>query len=146
MASRTISSLGNVLHGELLQFQELGHGGKVDRLARFRDNDGTGALAQPFIRVSDDGDLGDRGVPVQQRLDLDDGYVLAASDDDVLAATADADIAVGVHVREIAGVEPAVGIRPVPLRTLQIAAEIRAGANDEPADLSGRQRSCLRRR
>src|SRR5579864_4867909 len=78
--------LRNVLRRDLLQFQKLCHGGEVDRVARFRHNDGTSALAQPFIGVSDDGDLGDGGVLVQQSLDLDDGYVLATSDDDVLAA------------------------------------------------------------
>ena len=74
-------------------------------------------------------------MPVEQRLDLDDGNVLAAADDDVLAAAADADVAVGVHVGEIAGVEPALGVGVVPLRALEIAAEIRAGAHHQLADL-----------
>src|SRR6185369_10721235 len=41
---------------------------------------------------------------------FDDGNILPTSDDDILAAAADADVAIIVHAREIAGVEPAFGI------------------------------------
>src|SRR2546430_4490110 len=43
-------------------------------------------------------------LPIFERAD-----VLAARDDDVLGAVLDLDVAVGLHHREIAGVEPAAG-------------------------------------
>jgi hypothetical protein len=46
-------------------------------------------------------------VAVQHVLDLDRRDVLAAGDDDVLAAVLDLDVAVRVHDRQVAGVEPA---------------------------------------
>ncbi len=60
----------------------------------------------------------------QQAFDFDDRNVLAAADDHVLGAPGNAHIAVAVDAREIAGVEPAVGIGVVELRPLQVADEI----------------------
>ena len=57
----------------------------------------------------DHGHGGHRGVAVERVLDLDAGDVLAAGDDDVLAAVLDADVAVGRHHAQVAGVEPAAG-------------------------------------
>jgi hypothetical protein len=48
-------------------------------------------------------------VAVQRVLDLDRADVLAAADDDVLAAVLDLHVAVGLHHRQVAGVEPAAG-------------------------------------
>ena len=53
----------------------------------------------------------DRRVAVEHVLDLERGDVLAAGDDDVLAAVLDLDVAVGLHHREVAGVEPAAAER-----------------------------------
>ena len=49
------------------------------------------------------------GMLVEHFLDLQRRDVLAAGDDDVLRAVLDLHIAVGMHHREIAGVEPAAG-------------------------------------
>ncbi|MEL0019067.1 MAG: hypothetical protein VW709_04280, partial [Rickettsiales bacterium] len=76
--------------------------------AGLRLHEGAGALAEALVRHGDDGAGFDRGMAVEQVLDLDDGNVLAAADDDVLGAADDADIAVGIHAREVAGLEPAV--------------------------------------
>ena len=51
-----------------------------------RDDDGAAALAEPLVRVGDDGHLADPVVLGQEILHLDDGNVLVAADDDVLAA------------------------------------------------------------
>ena len=76
---------------------------------------------------------------VEEVLDLDDGHVLAAADDDVPGAAGDADIAVGVHPRVVAGVEPEVlvhlaGVRPVEVtheqgRPPRLEASLGAGRN-----------------
>ena len=46
------------------------------------------------------------GMPVQRILDLEGGNVFTPRDDDVLAAVLDLHIAVGLHHRQITGVEP----------------------------------------
>ena len=102
-------------------------------------------LNESLVGVGDDGH-GDGRVPVQQRLDLDHRDVLAAADDHVLAAAGDADVAPRVDARQVAGVEPAVGVGAVELRPLQVAAEVGARAHEQPARLAGRQRAGLRRR
>ncbi len=62
----------------------------------------------PFrIRAGDDRGFHDRRMAVKRLLDLERGNVFAARDDDVLGAILDLDIAVRVHDREVAGVEPA---------------------------------------
>src|SRR5262249_46612961 len=59
----------------------------------------------------DDRAFEDGGVRGDSLLDLDAGYVLAAGDDDVFAAIAQFDIAVGMPHGKIPGMEPAAGER-----------------------------------
>ena len=62
------------------------------------------------------------GMAVEHVLDFERGDVLAARDDDVLGAVLDLDVAVGLHHRQVAGVEPAAGERLLRrLRVLQVA-------------------------
>ena len=70
------------------------------------------------VRHGDDGHLLDRRVAVQRLLDLGDGNVLAAADDDVLGAAGDSDVALFVHVGDVAGVKPAFLVRAVLPRIL----------------------------
>ena len=87
------------------------------------------------VGLGDDRGLHDLRMPVQHLLDLDRGNVLAAGDDDVLRAVLDLDIAVGVHDREVAGMEPAAGERlPGRFRVLQIALHDRVAAQQQFAD------------
>ena len=57
---------------------------------------------------TDDAGLDDVGVVEQDGLDVDGVDVVAAPDDDVLLATDDVEVAVGVEPGQVAGVEPAV--------------------------------------
>ena len=63
---------------------------------------GAGAFAPFQMRTGDDGSGTDGGMAVQDRLNLDRGYVFAARDDNILQPVADLDIAVGVHNGRIA--------------------------------------------
>src|SRR5437667_5162222 len=64
-------------------------------------------LAPPLVRHGDHRHLEHVGVARDRLLDLDGRDVLAARDDDVLLAVAQLDVAIGVHDRHVAGVEPA---------------------------------------
>src|SRR5262245_39473007 len=80
---------------------------------------------------------------VNEILDLGDGDVLAAADDDVLCAADDADVAVAVHARQVAGIEPAVGVDRVELRLLQITDEMSYATRLQTANGFGRHRLFL---
>src|SRR5262249_40604064 len=67
-------------------------------------------LAPLLVGDADHRDLRDRGMLEQAVLDLDRRHVLAARDDDVLLAIADADVG-AVLVATVAGVKPAVDDR-----------------------------------
>ena len=69
----------------------------------------TGHLAPLRVGPGDDRGFEHRRVRRERALDLDRRDVLAARDDDVLGAVPDLDVAVGMHHREVAGAEPAVG-------------------------------------
>src|SRR5881396_3145536 len=64
-------------------------------------------LAPALVRHGDHRHLEHVGVARDRLLDLDGRDVFAARDDDVLLAVAQLDVAVGVHDRHVAGVEPA---------------------------------------
>jgi hypothetical protein len=71
--------------------------------------------------------------------------VAATADDQVLAAPGEIDEAVGVHVGEVAGIEPAVGdlpgrVRAGPVRTAgDVPGEDRRAADRQDASLAGGQ-------
>ena len=73
----------------------------------FRVTKAQGVSPHLSVAGGDHGRLKHRWMPIQSRLHLDRGDVLAAGDDDVLGAVLDLDVTVGVHHAEIAGVEPA---------------------------------------
>ena len=80
--------------------------------AGLQHDEGAGRLAPFLVGPGDDGDFEHGGMLDEHALDLDGRDVLAARDDDVLAAVLQLDIAVGVPHAEIAGVEPAVRRTP----------------------------------
>ena len=74
-------------------------------------DEGAGRLAPFLVRLRHHRRAHHRGMAIQRLLDFQGRNVLAARDDDVLGTVADLDVAVGLHHREIAGVEPAAGER-----------------------------------
>src|SRR5687767_1090155 len=66
-------------------------------------------LAPFFVRLRNNSSSSNSRMLVKRVLDLDRGDVLAAGDDDVLGAVLDLHVAVRVHHREVAGMEPAAG-------------------------------------
>ena len=83
---------------------------ELERATGAQRHEGARAFLEPRIGHRHERGVGDHRDAVERGLDLDDRDVLAAADDHVLAAAADADVALGVHAREVAGVEPAVGV------------------------------------
>ena len=79
--------------------------------ARLHPHERAAALAEARIGRADDRDLGDAGHAQQLLLDLDRAHVLAAADDDVLLAVGDREEAVVVEHTDVAGHEPAVGVK-----------------------------------
>ena len=75
--------------------------------ARLGHHERLGHLAPFFVRDGDDRHLLHVRVPVDGVLHLDGRDVLAAADDDVLLAVAKLGVAVRVHDRQVAAVEPA---------------------------------------
>src|SRR5579859_6727481 len=73
-------------------------------------NDGARFFAVVVIGYADDTRLGDGGVLGDDGLDLGRVEVLAAADDDVLAAVHDAQPALAVEPADVTGAEPALGI------------------------------------
>ena len=96
------------------------------------------ASIQRSSRDADDRDLGDRGMPVQDLLDLARGDVLAARVDHVLLAVDDRQVAVRVHGRQIPGVKPAAGERRLGALGVVVVAggDLRRAVHDL-ADLTG---------
>src|SRR6185295_14945903 len=64
-------------------------------------------LTPALVRHTDDGALHDRGVAVEDLLDLYRGDVLSPGDDDVLAPVPDLDVTVGMHHGQVSGQEAA---------------------------------------
>ena len=96
---------GVLVRGQLL----LGVGHDLlrrDRLAGLEADHGHDLLAQPAVGLADHRGLGHRGVGEEHLLDLAGVHVEAAADDHVLLAIDDEEVAVGVAVAEVAGVEP----------------------------------------
>src|SRR5579862_1433836 len=80
---------------------------------RLQSYEGLGSLAPVIVRNPHDRTLEDRRVRRDRLLHLDAGDVLAAGDDDVLAAVAQLDVAVRVPDRQVARVKPAPAERSV---------------------------------
>ena len=74
-----------------------------------RDDDRDHRLAEVGVRHADDRALGDAGQVVEDALDLGRVDVVAAADDQVLAAADDGDVAAVVDLADVAGAKPAVG-------------------------------------
>src|SRR5215210_978950 len=79
----------------------------VDRLALLQHHRGAHLLAELVVRHADHGRLLDRRVLVQHLLDLARVDVVAATDDQVLLAVDDEEVAVLVHLGHVARAEPA---------------------------------------
>ena len=97
---------------------------KVEMLARLQAHETAAGLAQARVRHADQRRIDDGRVSVQQILHLHHRHVFATADDDVLAASGDADVAIGVQTGQIAGVEPVLVVHAVGLRLEQIAEKI----------------------
>jgi hypothetical protein len=69
----------------------------------------TPTFAEVGVRHADHRALGHAGHVVEVALDLGGIDVVAAADDQVLAAADDGDVAALVHLADVAGLEPAVG-------------------------------------
>ena len=95
-------------------------------------------VAGDAAEYADDGDLANGRVPIQQVLDFHHGNVLAAANDNVLGASGDADVTVGIHASEIAGVEPTIWSRLIEFRAPEVA--------NEHADAAALQMSFYARR
>src|ERR1700730_4338828 len=112
--TRKLSHHLDTFRPELLRhpgFAQIGlHSGQITRAPGPRNDERAAALAEPRVRKADHGDRGNRGMLVEQVLDLDDRYVFPAPDQNVLYPTRNADVAVIVRVGEIAGIEPSLAI------------------------------------
>src|ERR1700730_8892386 len=94
-----------------LGFAQIGlHSGQIDRALGPRNDECTAAFTEPGIWKTDHCDSSDRGMLVEQVLDLDDGYIFSAPDKDILYPARNADVAVVVHVGEVTGIEPSLAI------------------------------------
>src|SRR5205807_1382914 len=100
--------VGEVPGGEGAQ---LGHG---HRAVGGHHHGGGHDLAEVGVRPTTDSNLLNLGVLEEHVLHVGGGDVLAAPDDEVLQPAGDEQVAVGVEVAEVAGVDPAVLVdRPV---------------------------------
>ena len=91
----------------------LGEGDDVllaGRRARPQDDVRAGQLALHRVGHRPDRDRGDRRMLDKHALDLRGVDVVAGGDDHVLQAIDDEEVAVGARVREVAGMQPAIGI------------------------------------
>jgi hypothetical protein len=59
-------SFRDILDGKLLGFEECRHLREVERLPRPRHDDGAGALSQTFVGISNDRDLGNDRMLIEQ--------------------------------------------------------------------------------
>ncbi len=98
---------------------------------RFQHREAAGALAHHRIGDRRDRALQDGRVTIDQRLDIGRIELHPAAIDDFLQPPGDADIAVRIHAREIAGAKPAVRRERARGRlvVVEIAAEHRAAAH-----------------
>ncbi len=114
--------------------------GGVERGPGTRNDDGRDRLAPAFVGSADDGGLGDGGVGVQDVLDHPRVDVEPARDDHVLDPVGDVEVALGVDVSGVAGVQPAFaegfggGVGSMPVAAHQLRA-----ARGDFADLPGGQ-------
>ena len=67
---------------------------------------GNGYLAVSLVRVTDDGNLGDRGMAVEHLLDDPRVDIHAVHDDQVLDAIDEVEVSVLIAVAKVAGAEP----------------------------------------
>src|SRR5437667_7362405 len=77
-----------------------------DLCAGFQLDEGARRFSPLRVGLRHHGHREDRRVPVKHVLDLERRDVLAAGDDDVLGAVLDLEVAVGLHHREVARMEP----------------------------------------
>src|SRR6516162_5009344 len=104
---------------------------QIDRASAAGNDEGAAALAEPRIRKTDHGNRDHSRMLVEQVLDLGNWHVLSAPDQDVLHPARDADVAVVVHVGEIAGIKPSIAVEGRKLRPLVVALENLGAANQQ---------------
>src|SRR4051794_9889809 len=128
-----LQALRPVLLGHALRREELLQLIERQLRAVVEDDAGTRPLLQAGVRHSDDRDPHDGGVLVQDVLHIGDRDVLSAADDHVLRPAGDVQVALGVDLREVAGVEPvAVEAGPGHLQSLGVAHEEERAAHLQP--------------
>ena len=98
-------------------------------------------MAPIDVRNADNGRFIDGRVGVQDRLDFSRGDILTATNDDVILAANQVDIAVFVDIAHVAGMQPAVFVQQGGGRAFLIGVALHhaRGANDHLTDLVGRQ-------
>ena len=90
------------------ELPQLRDGGRFG--VRLQLDDGRHALAPVRVLQSEHDGVGDRGVLVENVFDLARVDILTAADDHVLEAAGHGDVAARVHLAEVTGVQPAVGV------------------------------------
>ena len=98
--------------------------------------DGAAALAQPLVRITDDRVHEDGGVPRQKIFDFDHRNVFATTDQHVLGASADADVALGVAIGKIARIKPATLLKGLQVGPLEVAEKHLRAARQKPTGLA----------
>src|SRR5205085_4733249 len=118
---------------------------RVDVGPRLRDDDRDPHFAEVRVRHAHDRALRDAGHVVDVALDLRRVDVVAAADDQVLAAADDGDVAALVHLADVAGAEPAVvgELLPGLLRHAPVALEHIGAFHLDAADLACRDLAAL---
>ena len=113
--------------------------------ARAERDDGDGDGAPLLVRDAHDADVGDGRMARQDGLDLGGSDVLAARDDDLVAAGHDAEPAFRVQAAQIAGVQPAFRVEGGRGRfgVVLVAVEDHRAANQDLAVRVGRGRGAV---
>src|ERR1700732_3382566 len=145
--TRKLSHHLDTFRPELLRhlgFAQIGlHSGQIDRAPGPRNDERAAALAEPRVRKADHGDRGNRGMLVEEVLDLDDRYVFPAPDQDVLYPARNTNVAFLVHVSEITGIEPSIAVEGLQIWPLVIALEHLGAANEQASRLTHGDRPAL---
>ena len=108
MASTNVSLADLLVAGDLLGDEALGCRSAVASCPGLSTTYADGDLARLVVGQPDHGGVGDCGVGEQQRLELGRRHLEALVLDELLEPVDDEEVAVGVDVADVAGVQPAV--------------------------------------
>jgi hypothetical protein len=101
--------------------QESGESVRVDRRSIAEDYDGRHLFTQVVAWQTQDRALEDVRMLKELLLDVGAGNVFAASDDDLLRTARDIEIAIGVEMTQVTGVDPSVGVDDAVIRSTPVA-------------------------